>query len=93
MNLWGLISKKRKVSVFFTEIKTPKIEVLKYYVIRLWDPLTIYKDSDRSHKLALQQDYHIGILDGVRTGSPPNPNSGCPEIQPNTTNSRGPNNQ
>ena len=29
----------------------------------------------------------------VRTGSPPNPNSGCPEIQPNTTNSGGPNNQ
>ena len=28
----------------------------------------------------------------VRTGSPPNPNSGCPEIQPNTTNSGGPNN-
>ena len=30
---------------------------------------------------------------GVRTGSPPNPNSGCPEIQPNTTNSGGPNNR
>ena len=29
----------------------------------------------------------------VRTGSPPNPNSGCPEIQPNTTNSGGPNNR
>ena len=31
--------------------------------------------------------------DHVRTGSPPNPNSGCPEIQPNTTNSGGPNNR
>ena len=29
----------------------------------------------------------------VRMGSPPNPNSGCPEIQPNTTNSGGPNNR
>ena len=34
-----------------------------------------------------------GVVDAVRTGSPPNPNSGCPEIQPNTTNSGGPNNQ
>ena len=29
----------------------------------------------------------------VRTGSPPNPNSGCPEIQPNAANSGGPNNR
>ena len=35
-------------------------------------------------------DLHLLI---VRTGSPPNPNSSCPEIQPNTTNSRGPNNR
>ena len=38
--------------------------------------------------------HHIAKnLPFVRTGSPPNPNSSCPEIQPNTTNSGGPNNQ
>ena len=45
----------------------------------------------------IEKDHQIEELQvqvqGVRTGSPPNPNSGCPEIQPNTTNSGGPNNR
>ena len=53
------------------------------------DPvLTVWLDKEIAHA-----DYFLKVPLNVRTGSPPNPNSGCPEIQPNTTNSGGPNNR
>ena len=46
--------------------------------------------EESSEEEEIPQENVVAI---VRTGSPPNPNSGCPEIQPNTTNSGGPNNR
>ena len=61
----GIYFQKRKVSEFSKEKIFPKEEIIIDYVIRLWDPLAIYRNSNRLHKLALQQDYQIGILDSL----------------------------
>ena len=65
-----------------------EIEKLLVFVHKPENLKVMFEEED----LGEVPDEYLGKPIPVKTGSPPNPNSGCPEIQPNTTNSGGPNN-